>query len=274
MEQQKLTESIQFLSKRIKHKPTIAIILGSGLGSLADELNQKEIIECKDIPHYPTPQVSGHAGHWVTGNLDDVRVLALKGRVHTYEGYSAREVTYPIRVIKKLGILKLIVTNAAGGINDSFKAGDLMVITDHINFLFDSPLISDNSLSAEDRFIDLSQAYDPKYIRGALQVAKSLKIPLKTGVLICFQGPSYETAAEIKMAKILGADAGTMSTVPEVIATNQLKMRVLGISCITNMATGITNKKLSHEEVTKTADRIKKKFEKLMKEILKRLPNW
>ena len=140
--------------------------------------------------------------------------------------------------------------------------------------MFDSPLIGDNTLSADQRFIDLSQAYNPKFIDGAKSIAQKLNIPLRTGVLICFRGPAYETAAEIKMARVLGADAGTMSTVPEVIAANQLKMRVLGISCITNMATGILNQKLSHEEVTQTADRIKDKFVRLMKEILKHLPGW
>ncbi|MFX0137340.1 MAG: purine-nucleoside phosphorylase [Candidatus Hodarchaeota archaeon] len=274
MERQKLKESIKFLESRIKLKPSVAIILGSGLGSFAEELTNKEIIDCKDIPHHPVPRVSGHAGVWVVGYLEHVPILALKGRVHTYEGYSARQVTYPIRLIAQLGVNRLVVTNAAGGINQLFKSGDLMVIKDHINFLFDSPLIGDNSLSAEERFIDLSQVYDPKYIQQALRVGGSLNIELRTGVLICFKGPSYETAAEIKMARILGADAGTMSTVPEVIAANQLKMRVLGISCITNMATGITDKKLSHEEVTETANRIKDKFVLLMKEILKQLSGW
>ena len=274
MEQQKLNKSFQFLESKIRLSPAIAIILGSGLGSLADELTEKTIINCIDIPHYPAPRIPGHAGLWVIGKLDNVPVLALKGRVHTYEGYTARQVTYPINLMNKLGLTKLIITNAAGGINTNFNTGDLMIINDHINFLFDSPLIGDNTLSADQRFIDLSQAYDFKYIQGALTVAQLLKIPVQTGVLICFKGPSYETAAEIKMARILGADAGTMSTIPEVIAANQLKMRVLGISCITNMATGIINKKLSHKEVTETADRIKDKFVRLMKEILKRLPDW
>ena len=274
MEQQKLNKSFQFLESKIRLRPAIAIILGSGLGSLADELTEKTIINCIDIPHYPAPRIPGHAGLWVIGKLDNVPVLALKGRVHTYEGYTARQVTYPINLMNKLGLTKLIITNAAGGINTNFNTGDLMIINDHINFLFDSPLIGDNTLSADQRFIDLSRAYDFKYIQGALTVAQLLKIPVQTGVLICFKGPSYETAAEIKMARILGADAGTMSTIPEVIAANQLKMRVLGISCITNMATGIINKKLSHKEVTETADRIKDKFVRLMKEILKRLPDW
>ena len=274
METQKLKQSLKFISQKVKTKPAAAIILGSGLGSFGDELIDKKIINCKDIPHYPVPRVAGHAGVWIFGWLENVPILALKGRVHTYEGYSTRQVTYPIRLLAKMGIDKLVITNAAGAINKNFDPGDLMLINDHINFLFDSPLIGDNTLSAEQRFIDLSQAYDREFINGAKSIAQNLNIPLKTGVLICFRGPSYETAAEIRMARILGADAGTMSTVPEVIAANQMKMRVMGISCITNMATGILNQKLSHKEVTETADRIKDKFIRLMKEILKQLPGW
>jgi purine-nucleoside phosphorylase len=274
MEQQKIKDSCKFISQKIKTRPSAAIILGSGLGSFGDELSDKTIIECQHIPHYPVPSVAGHAGVWIFGKLENIPILALKGRVHTYEGYSAREVTYPIRLLAELGIDRLVVTNAAGAINQNFKPGDLMLIKDHINFLFDSPLIGDNTVSADQRFIDLSQAYDSKFFSDALSVSKRLNIPLQTGVLICFKGPSYETAAEIRMARILGADAGTMSTVPEVIAANQLKMRVLGLSCITNMATGILDQKLSHEEVTETADRIKDKFVRLMKEILKQISQW
>ncbi len=274
MESKQIQDSLAFIKQKAKTKPSVAIILGSGLGSFGDELNDKVIIDCKDIPHCPVPRVAGHAGVWIFGKLQNIPLLALKGRVHTYEGYSARQVTYPIRLLAKLGINKLVVTNAAGAINKDFIPGDLMLIKDHINFLFDSPLIGDNTLSADQRFIDLSKAYDSQFIKGALSVSQKLKIPLQTGVLICFKGPSYETEAEIKMARILGADAGTMSTVPEVIAANQLKMRVLGISCITNMATGILDQKLSHDEVTQTANRIKDKFVRLMKEILKQLPGW
>jgi purine-nucleoside phosphorylase len=274
MESQKLKQSLKFISQQVNIKPVAAIILGSGLGSFGDELIDKEIVNCKDIPHYPVPRVAGHAGVWIFGRLENVPILALKGRVHTYEGYSTRQVTYPIRLLAEMGIEKLIITNAAGAINKDFNPGDLMLIKDHINFLFDSPLLGDNTLSANQRFIDLSLAYDPGFIDGAKSIAQKLNIPLRTGVLICFRGPAYETAAEIKMARVLGADAGTMSTVPEVIAANQLKMRVLGISCITNMATGILNQKLSHEEVTQTADRIKDKFVRLIKEILKQLPGW
>lgn len=273
MEQQQLQQSLAFVRQQLPQPPEVAIILGSGLGGLADELSEKTIINCRDVPHYPVPRVAGHAGVWICGRLGAVPLLALKGRVHTYEGYSARQVTYPIRLLAELGVKKLVITNAAGGINPSFKPGDLMVIKDQINFLFDSPLIGDHS-AAEKRFTDLFGAYDPLYVQKALAIGQSLQIPLQCGVLICFRGPTYETAAEIRMARVLGADATTMSTIPEVIAARQARMRVLGFSCITNMATGIGHQKLSHDEVTRTADRIKDQFIRLMKAILSQLPNW
>ncbi|MCU0644186.1 MAG: purine-nucleoside phosphorylase [bacterium] len=274
MDQQNLKNSIKYLQAQVSHSPEVAVILGSGLGTLADEIIDKIIIECKDIPHYPVPRIAGHAGVWVFGKLNGIDIVALKGRVHTYEGYSARHVTYPIRLLAEVGIRKLIITNAAGAINKNFKPGDLMIIHDHINFLFDNPLIGDNSLSAEQRFTDLSSAYDKDFIDRTMTIGQSLEFQLQKGVLICFKGPSYETAAEIQMARILGADAGTMSTVPEVIMAKQLNMRVLGISCITNMGTGISGQKLNHDEVTETANRIKDKFVKLMKEILKQIHAW
>ena len=273
-EYKQVDESVQFLKPKIKETPQVAIILGSGLGVLADEMEERQVIDCRDIPNYPVSTVPDHAGIWVLGKLNNVPILALKGRVHTYEGYSARRVTYSIRLMAQLGISRLVVTNASGGINKSFKPGDLMVITDHINFMFDNPLVGDNKIPANQRFVDLYEAYDKKYIQGALNVSNSLNIPVKTGVLLTSKGPTYETAAEINMARILGADSATMSTVPEVIAAKQMKMRVFGISCITNMATGITGQKLSHEEVQETANRIKEQFVSLMKEILMNLPNW
>ncbi len=273
-ERQQLEESHLFLKQRIKKIPQVAIILGSGLGPLADELKDKLIIDCREIPHYPSSTVPDHAGLWVAGYLDNTYIMALKGRVHTYEGYSARRVTYSIRLLAKLGITRLVATNAAGGINQKFQTGDLMVITDHINLLFDNPLIGDNDVPAEQRFLDLYEAYDKKYIEKTLDLGKLLDIPLQTGVLLTSKGPTYETAAEVKMVKIMGADAVTMSTVPEVIAAKQMKMRILGISCITNMATGISQQKLTHEEVQETANRIKDKFIHLMKAILTQLSNW
>lgn len=273
MSEDKLKQSLTLLQPLIQTNPRTAIILGSGLGSLADELTGKTTINCEDIPNYPKPKVAGHAGVWVIGNLDDMPIIALKGRVHTYEGYSAYQVTYPIRLLSKLGIENLVVTNAAGGVNREFKPGDLMIITDHINLLYDNPLIGDNSISADERFVDMFEPYDPKFIQLAREIAHKLDIAVKSGVLVTSKGPTYETASEIKMAAIAGGDAVTMSTVPEVIAARQLKMRVFGMSCITNLATGISDKKLSHAEVTETADLIKDKFLRLMKEILKQIPS-
>ncbi len=273
MSEDKLKQSLTLLQPLIQTNPRTAIILGSGLGSLADELTGKTTINCEDIPNYPKPKVVGHAGVWVIGNLEDMPIIALKGRVHTYEGYSAYQATYPIRLLSKLGIENLVVTNAAGGVNKNFNPGDLMIITDHINLLYDNPLIGDNSISADERFVDMFKPYDPKFIQLAREIAHKLDIDVTSGVLVTSKGPTYETAAEIKMAAIAGGDAVTMSTVPEVIAARQLKMRVFGMSCITNLATGISDKKLSHAEVTETADLIKDKFLRLMKEILKQIPS-
>ncbi len=274
MEQKQLTDSVQFVKSKIKEVPDVAIILGSGLGSLADELDDSVLINCQNIPHYPVSTVPDHAGIWVFGRLKSANILALKGRVHTYEGYSARRVTYPIRLIAKLGIKRLIVTNAAGGVNPEFKPGDLMLIKDHINFMFDNPLIGDNEVKAKKRFVDMCGAYDKKYFNAAKQISAKLDIPLKSGVLLTLRGPTYETASEVKMVRILGADAATMSTIPEVIAARQMDMRVLGVSCITNMATGLTREKLSHDEVQQTANRIKHSFVLLMKTILTEIGSW
>ena len=274
MTEYKLNQSLKFLQPLIKTNPTTAIVLGSGLGSLADELTQKTTIKCEEIPFYPKPMIAGHAGIWVIGYLDTVPIIALKGRVHTYEGYSAYQATYPIRLLSKIGIKNLVVTNAAGGVNKNFRPGDLMIITDHINLLYDNPLIGDNSISADERFVDMLEAYDSKFIQRAGEIARSLGIDVQSGVLVTSKGPSYETAAEVKMARILGGDAVTMSTVPEVIAARQKQMRVFGMSCITNLATGISDKKLSHAEVTETANLIKDQFVRLMKEILKQMPSW
>ncbi len=273
-EKQQLEESIQFIKEKINIKPKIAVILGSGLGSFAETLQESTIIPTADIPHYPISTVPDHAGLWALGYVRNVPLLALKGRVHTYEGYSARTVTYSIRLMARLGIERLIVTNAAGGINSKFSPGDLMVITDHINLLFDNPLIGDNEIHPSQRFIDMSNAYDRDFVVKTLELGKSLGIQLRSGVLVTSKGPSYETAAEVRMAKIIGGDALTMSTVPEVIAARQQNIRVLGISCITNLATGISKEKLDHQEVQETANRIKNTFIQLVTEIITRLESW
>lgn len=273
MNQKQLQDSITFIKSRINTSPSIGIILGSGLGSFADHLSDQIVINCKEIPHYPVSTVKGHAGLLVFGKLDNVNILALKGRVHCYEGYTMQQVTYPTRIMAELGIKSLIVTNAAGGVNETFAPGDLMLIIDHINFSFDNPLIGLAPSNEETRFVNMAQAYYRPYLQLAEKIAGKLNIPLKKGVLFVTKGPSYETAAEIRMIKILGGDAVTMSTVPEVIVANQKGIKVLGISCITNMATGISDKKLTHEDVTIAANKIKNKFLILIEEILSQMAN-
>jgi purine-nucleoside phosphorylase len=271
MEIKELKESVNFIKSKIKASPTIGVILGSGLGSFAGQLSNPTLISSKEIPHYPVSTVEGHEGLLYFGKIDDVNLMVLKGRVHFYEGYSMQQLTYPVRIMAELGIKTLIVTNAAGGINENFKPGDLILITDHINFTLNNPLIGISGSNEEQRFVDMYQAYHQPHIELAEKVSKKLNIPVQKGVLLVSTGPCYETAAEIRMIKILGGDAGTMSTVPEVIVARQQGINVLGISCITNMATGISDQKLNHHEVTVTANRIKQKFTNLVSGIVKEL---
>ena len=249
----KIQEAVDFILKRIKTKPTIAIILGSGLGSLVDNIKDKEIISYKEIPHFLDSKVQGHEYQLVFGKMGNNQVVALQGRFHLYEGYDLKDITFPIYVLNSLGVKKIIVTNACGGINEKFKPGDLMIIEDHINLTGHNPLIGENDDSLGPRFLDMSEPYSNDFISYACKIADKLNIKYQKGVYALYTGPSYETAAEIRAYKVLGADAIGMSTVPEVIVANYLKMQVLGISCITNMATGIAKEKHSHEEVLKVA---------------------
>lgn len=257
-----------FLDQHIKEAPQIGLILGSGLGVLADELEQPTKIPFDQIPGFPVSTVEGHAGQLVLGMLEGKQVLALQGRFHYYEGYPLEQVTLPVRMMKRLGIETLIVTNAAGGIQTEFNAGDLMLITDHINFTGRNPLIGPNDPSLGVRFPDMSQAYTPALQQIALAVAKRNQIPLKQGVYAGVVGPTYETPAEVRMLRVLGADAVGMSTVPEVIAAAHCGLKVLGISCITNMASGILDQPLSHAEVMETAEVAKEQFLKLVKGVI------
>ncbi|MEE4311770.1 MAG: purine-nucleoside phosphorylase [candidate division KSB1 bacterium] len=271
MNAQQLQESMAYIRQRVDRIPALSIILGSGLGSFADHLQTDAVISCRDIPHYPVSTVEGHAGLIYFGRLDDVPVMALKGRVHFYEGYTKYQVGYPVHLMAALGVRSLIVTNAAGAINTDFRPGDLMLITDHINFSFDNPLIGSSLIKPEERFADMCDAYHAQYRELALDAARCLGIGLKQGILFVTKGPCYETAAEIRMIRALGGDAGTMSTVPEVIVANQQRMKVLGISCITNMGTGILDQKLDHYEVTVVAGTIEATFTRLISEIIRRL---
>ncbi|MBN2007994.1 purine-nucleoside phosphorylase [candidate division KSB1 bacterium] len=266
-----LSESFTYIRTKTAATPGVAIILGSGLGHFVDELTEVTAISCRDIPHYPISTVAGHAGRMVFGQSNGISIVALQGRVHSYEGYPLHLVTYPVRLLAKLGVSSLIVTNAAGAVNPSFSPGNLMLITDHINFSFSNPLIGLDPGSEKNRFVDMANSYDPIFQELAHQTANQLGIPIRTGVLFMAKGPTYETAAEVRMIRTLGGDAVTMSTVPEVIAARQLGIRVMGLSCITNMATGVTGQKLDHHEVTVVAGQIATTFVKLVNAIIQRI---
>ncbi len=268
---EKIQESISSIKEMTKSVPKIGLILGSGLGSLADEIKNPVKIKYEDIPNFPKSTVQGHEGQLVIGELSGKLVVAMQGRFHFYEGYPLSEVTFPVRVMIGLGIDSLIVTNAAGGVNTDFEPGDLMIITDHINHTGQNPLMGENLDQLGPRFVDMSNAYDRDYIEIAKKSAEKQAIDIKTGVYTWFTGPTYETAAEVKMARILGGDAVGMSTVPETIVANHQGIKVLGISCITNMATGILDQALNHDEVVETSMRVKDDFEKLILDIIKNI---
>lgn len=272
MKKQAIVKAANVIEGKLTKRPEIGLILGSGLGVLADEVKDPVNISYGDIPGFPVSTVVGHAGQLVIGELEGKTVLAMQGRFHFYEGYGLDEVTFPVRVMKQLGIDKVIVTNAAGGVNADFEAGDLMLITDHINNVGTNPLIGPNDEDLGVRFPDMSTAYDPEYQKLTEQVARDLNIKLQKGVYVWNSGPSYETPAEIRMLQKVGGDAVGMSTVPEVIVAQHSGMKVLGLSCISNMAAGILDQPLSHEEVIETTEKVREDFLKLVKEIVNRLP--
>ncbi len=268
---QHLQESITYIRDMLPLEKPLAIILGSGLGGFANILESPYQIETQSIPHYPKSTVHGHAGRWVLGKLHKMQVLVLQGRVHFYEGYSMQQVVYPVHLLADLGIETLIVTNAAGGINLNFSPGDMMLITDQVNLMGDNPLIGVNNPRFGARFPDMSNPYHHPYIEIAEKAAIDLKIKVQKGVLFALKGPSYETSAEIRMLRLLGADAITMSTIPEVIAAVQRGIKVLGISCISNLATGLSSGKLDHQDVTHTMAQIQQNFIRLVIEFILRI---
>lgn len=251
-------------------KPEIGIVLGSGLGDLADTYCEFAIPYDK-IPGFAKSTVEGHKGQLIFAQINKRNVVMMQGRNHFYEGHSMQDVTYPIKVMKKLGVKTVIITNAAGAINKSFRPGDLMVITDHINLMGTNPLIGPNDPDLGVRFPDMSEVYNKNLIKIVDAAGRLLKIDLKHGVYVATTGPSYETPAEIKMARFMGGDAAGMSTVPEAIVANYCGMKVIGISCISNFATGISSKKLSHEEVIETTEKVKAKFKELVLLLLKNI---
>ena len=263
----------QFIAARTKHKPTIGLVLGSGLNSLADEIAQAEVIPFRDIPGFPLPTVEGHSGALVVGVLSGKTVLALRGRAHYYEGYSMPRVTLPIRAMRTLGIGTVIVTNAAGGVNENFRAGDLMLITDHINLVGmtgANPLRGPNDAALGPRFPDMSHAYDPALCDLARAVARELGIALREGVYMMLAGPSFESPADVRFIRMIGADAVGMSTVSEVIVARHGGMRVVGLSLISNsLAHG--HDKVSHEEVLAAGKSAAPRLAALIKGVLARM---
>jgi len=251
---ERVKESAEYIRSRLTLRPTVAVILGSGLGALVDVMEDKITVPYSEIPHFPQSTVAGHAGNLVVGRIGTQVAAAMQGRFHYYEGFTMEEVAYPVYVMKLLGITALIVTNACGGINRALQPGDLMLIDDYINLLGRNSLIGPNDERFGPRFPDMTEAYSRRLMARAESCAESLGFPLKKGVYALFSGPCFETAAEIRAYAALGADVVGMSTVPETIAANYLGMEVLGISCITNMATGIAEKKHSHTEVLRIAN--------------------
>lgn len=264
-------EARDFIKSRIGFTPEVAVILGTGLGTLAGHIENKIVIKYSETPHFPVSTVTGHAGEFIIGNIGDKKVIAMNGRFHFYEGYDMKQVTFPVRVIKALGVDKIIVTNACGGMNENFRAGDLMIITDHINMLGTNPLIGHNYEELGPRFPDMSQAYSREYIKLALDTADRLNINVQKGVYAAVTGPNYETPAELRMLIRIGADAVGMSTVPEVIVASHGGMKVLGISCITDMALPDNLEPLDHQMVVASADRARDKFVSLVKAIITKM---
>lgn len=256
---------------RTKLEPRIALVLGSGLGGFADEFDEAVAVPYEEIPGFKRSTAQGHAGRLVIGRVDEVPVLAMQGRVHYYEGYSLEEVTFPIRTFKLLGMKTVILTNAAGGINVELSQGTLMVISDHVNLMGDNPLRGPNDDRFGPRFPDMTAVYSPELQALVVEEAKTIGVEVRRGIYGALSGPSYETPAEIHLLRGLGADAVGMSTVPESIVARHMGLEVLGISCITNMAAGISDAPINHEEVMATGDRVRETFTQLLRRVVNRV---
>ncbi len=273
---EEITSKIEKACKKLRKKfgdktPTVGLILGSGLGRFADSLKDKVVVPYGEIPGFPVSSVKGHAGQLVLGRVGETWALVMQGRVHYYEGYEMSEVVFPTRVLVSLGCKILVITNAAGGVHPDFEPGDLVLLHDHINLMGSNPLMGANPDKLGPRFPDMSDAYDQKLRALTKEVARAQNVDLRTGVYAAMSGPSYETPAEIRMARTIGADLVGMSTVPEVIAANHMGARVIGISCVTNLAAGISPVPLSHEEVADTANQVEKTFVGLIGALAQRL---
>lgn len=261
----------KFMLAKTKLRPRIGLVLGSGLGAFADELGAAARVDYKKIPHFPRSTAIGHAGRMVIGKVGDVPVAVMQGRVHFYEGYRQQQVIFPMRVMARMGIRAVVITNAAGGINRDFKQGCLVVLRDHINLQGTNPLIGPNEDRFGVRFPDMTQVYWKPYQEAALQEGKRLNVEMAQGVYAALTGPSYETPAEIRYLRAIGADLAGMSTAPEVIAAAHLGIRVLGISCVTNMAAGILDQPITTEEVIETGERVKADFVALLRAVIPRM---
>jgi len=264
-------KTAKFILAKTKLRPKIALVLGSGLGAFADEFEEAAKIPYARIPNFPRSTAIGHVGQLVLGKIGGIALAGMQGRVHLYEGYSAKQVAFPVRVFQRMGVKAIIVTNAAGGINLSYSEGALVALRDHINLQGANPLIGPNDDRFGPRFPDMTHAYDPEFRRFVADAGRQLSLNLHEGVYLALAGPNYETPAEIHSFRNLGADLVGMSTVPEVLAARHSGIRVLGISCITNMAAGITGKALTAEEVFETGNRVKHQFISLLRAIIPKI---
>lgn len=267
----RINNIVNFIKERVPYVPDTLVILGSGLGDMAKEVENQIIIKYEDIEDFLVSTVEGHEGQFIFGDYKGKKVVMMQGRFHYYEGHSMREITLPVFVMRKLGVLNMIVTNACGGVNKSFSPGDLMIIEDHLNFTGNNPLMGRNLEEFGPRFPDMSKAYNRELIALAERIGEEENIKLQKGVYAIYTGPSYETPAEIRAFRTLGADAIGMSTVPEVIVANYSGMKVLGISCITNMASGILDQPLNHKEVIEVSARVRESFITLISRVIEEM---
>ncbi len=265
---EKILAAAEFIRSRVGMRPTVGLVLGSGLGDYTDTLEDVTRIPYSEIPNFPVPTIAGHAGALVFGRKNGKEVVVMQGRIHYYEGLPQQEITLPIRVLAALGIKTVVLTNACGGVNLNFAPGDLMLISDHINFSGANPLIGQNLDTFGPRFPDMSDLYTASLRAAIRQKVEEAGIPMQEGVYAMYSGPNYETPAEIRMFRTLGADAVGMSTVPEALVAGHCGIQVVGISCITNMAAGVLPVKLSHAEVTETANKVSAKFRKVVDIVL------
>ena len=263
-------EAARLIRTRNSAQVSVAIVLGSGLGGFAEDLTNATDIPYNDIPGFARATVEGHAGRLVIGSIGEVMVAAMQGRFHFYEGYSLQEVTFPIRVLKLLGVRTLVLTNAAGSLNVEFTPGSLMVISDHLNLLGDNPLRGENDEQFGPRFPDLTSVYSPEFQNIVIDEGNAMGLDLRRGIYAALSGPSYETPAEIHMVRTLGADAVGMSTVPEAIVARHMGMNVVGISCITNLAAGVSNRPIDHNQVMQIGERVRGDFTGLLKRVIPR----